>query len=459
MVSSPFPVRGLKGLWWELGAYRPWPALLGEAGYNVLILCYTSCAGLGLTWRSPLDPGELDEIRRLGSDCDARGVELWLAIHPFIAGQGWTPEAAAVPLHPTVRRGWFPRYWQDRRPGEALEPDPPLRYGDPADLDRLAEQCRLARQAGIRTIVLCLDDIEPGPAPPGFDSLAEAQLWLVGGLRAALRSVDPAARLLVVPTYYWTAGARAHPEYTAVLARGLPPEVDLFWTGEEVRSHAITAAQAREATELFGRPPIVWLNYASNDSFRFALQLPPAHPPAADLASETAGLLVNPMRQSALTRLHALVLGEYLADPIVYRHDDAVRRATVRLVGSDAAPALARVLDAWAAYPDPRSLTQDLRRGGRAFLEPLTVRVRAAREALDDALPRLARPDIEEPIRPKLAAGFERLGLLLAALELRLAESEAAGNAAGARSSLLARLTAVDEETASDARAVLGAEP
>ena len=55
-----------------------------------------------------------------------------------------------------------------------------------------------------------------------------------------------------MPTYYWTAGARAHADYTAGLARGLPPDVDVFWTGPEVRAHAITADDARAAAGLFG---------------------------------------------------------------------------------------------------------------------------------------------------------------------------------------------------------------
>ena len=87
-----------------------------------------------------------------------------------------------------------------------------------------------------------------------------------------------------MPTLYWTGGLRAHPLYTTRLAVGLPPGVDVFWTGEELRSQAITQARAVEANVLYGLHPVVWLNYASNDSFRFSLQLPPAPHPAADLS-------------------------------------------------------------------------------------------------------------------------------------------------------------------------------
>src|SRR5262249_32087569 len=134
--------------------------------------------------------------------------------------------------------------------------------------------------------------------------------------------------------------AKAHAAYTASLAQGLPPDVGVFWTGPEVRAHAITADHAREAAGLFGRKPIVWLNYASNDSFRFAVQQPPHQPPAADLAPETAGLLLNSTRQVGLAHLDALVIGSYLADPVGYDHAQAIEWTARKIVGDEAVPLL-----------------------------------------------------------------------------------------------------------------------
>jgi hypothetical protein len=457
--TSPFRLRGLKGCWWEPRQYLPWPELLASDGYNFLLLCYTFSPETGLRWRRPLGPAEQDVIRRLRADCSAREIELCLALHPFIGGQSWAPEAAAVRFHPTAGRDWFLRYWRARRPGEELVPDRPLEYGLAADLELLLAKCRLVQGWGIRAFALCLDDIDPGQTLAGFSSVAQAQAWLVTRLWAGLRAVDPAARLFVVPTYYWTEGARAHAEYTAELARGLPEGVDLFWTGLVVRSHAITAEQAREAAALFGRRPVVWHNYASNDSFRFALQLPPTQPPAADLAGETAGLMVNPMRQVGLTRLHALVMGEYLSDPAGFRYEPALRRAARRLVGEVAAPLLMRVLAAWAAYPDPRSLPHDLTVGGRPLLDRLLAELNLSLAELDDTLPRLSPLLPDADTRQELAAASLRLRLLVDALELRRAEHDAGSTLAAERHRLQARLAGLDEETASDARAVLPRTP
>ncbi len=458
MTVNQFALRGFKGLWWEPGDYLGWPALLDEAGYDFFMLCYTLCPETSLRWRQPIGAEEERVIRSLAADCSGRGIELCLAIHPFIGGQSWAPRDAAVRFHRTVGADWFASYWRARRPDQDLSPDPPPRYGVAHDLETLVEKCRLARSWGVRSFAVALDDIDPGRWDDA--ELASGQLWLVNGLWAALKAADPAARLFVVPTFYWTDGARAHAAYTAALARGLPEGVQVFWTGTVVRSQAITAAEAREAAALFGRKPVVWLNYASNDSFRFALQLPPAHPPAADLGREAAGLMVNPMRQSALTRLHALVMGEYLGDPGAYRHEAAVGRAAERLVGKAAAPWLERAVQAWSAYPDVRTLPDDPARWGLSEVDGLIARLEAARADLDEVIPWLGTMMPGEAMIGEVQGGVARLGLLVEALRVWRGEQTPGGRALSIeRGRLMGRLGAVDDETGCDARAVLGVTP
>jgi hypothetical protein len=504
-AAPDFGIRGLKGLWWEPEQYLGWPAFLEQAGLDFFMLCYTFCPESGLSWRQPFRAAELEIIRRLADDCAARGITLCVALHPLIGGQAWSPEQAAVRFHPTSGQSWFLRYWQARRPTDTLRPDRPIRYGSDEDLKLLSAKCRQMYDLGVGAIALCLDDVEPGTTPPGFADLAAAHVWLIEGIgynayhgAPPLRGIptglqvtgenDPpplspsrsshVPRLLVVPTYYWTAGARAHLNYTAGLARGLSPDVGVFWTGPEVRSHAITADHAREAAGLFGRKPIVWFNYASNDSFRFAVQLPPDRPPAADLLTETAGLLVNSTRQVGLAHLDALGIGTYLADPGGYDHAQAVERAVRELVGETAAPQLLRIFEAWRAVPDVRTLTRDLAEGGRSLLLTLLARLRPAADEIKvvlahlqplmlDGAPEHARP---RQIWQELAAGSERLRFLVAALEVLAIELAAAGTdglvAAGpehsksmVRELLSARLATIDPELACDAEAVLSLMP
>jgi hypothetical protein len=455
-------LRGLKGLWWEPGQYLGWPDFLADAGYDFFMLCYTFCPETGLRWRQPFRDAELSVVGRLAEQCQARGITLCLALHPLIAGQAWAPEDAAVRFHPTSGRGWFQRYWEARRPGESLVPDPPIQYGSEADLALLIEKCHAAQALGVTSFALCLDDVDPGATPPGFASLAAAHGWLVNRLRDGLGS----QRLLVVPTYYWTEGARANAAYTAELARLLPSDVDLFWTGSVVRDHDITAEKAREAAGLFRRKPVVWLNYASNDSFRFAVQLPPGRLPVTDLAPETAGLLLNSTRQIGLAQLDALIVAAYLDDPAGYDHEGAVHGAVVALLGEAVAPSFARLIEAWRAVPDVRTLTYDLQDGGRAYLDTLLDRLRPALATLDGVVPDLDANLADRQLWHELAAAVERLTLLTDALVVLESELASSGSDAlgptdettppsSVRAALVRRLAAAHPETACDAEAVL----
>ena len=465
-----YELRGFKGLWWEPEEYLWWPSLLAEAGYTFFMLCYTFAPESGLRWRQPFRRADESVIRRLAADCAARGIELCLAVNPNIGAHAWTPDSATLPFHPTAGRDWFRLYWQARRPDEASEPDPPLRYGHADDLAVLTDKLHRAAEWGVRSFALSLDDVDPSALSSEFPSLAAAQLWLVRGVRAALAAggaseqdgTRRAPRLYFTPTYYWTDGLRAHPEYAAELAASLPPDVQVFWTGERVRTPGadLTRESARDATRLFGRTPVLWFNYASNDSFRFAVQLPPGPPPGEDLSDNLAGVLVNPMRQVSLTRLHALVMGEYLRDPTGYDHSAAVGQAAERLVGEDAAPWLLRCIEAWGQYPDTRTLGADLEREGRPLASELLGRLGPAYGQLLAALASLERLDADFPIDPggrliaELRREADRFRLLVAALRVRV---EDGAEESGARARANAMLVDADDELASDARVVLDA--
>jgi len=280
------------------------------------------------------------------------------------------------------------------------------------------------------------------------------------------RAGDGGPRILFTPTFYWSEGARAHPEYWAELRALLPADVAAFWTGERVRTPGrdLIRERAREAAALYGRKPVLWFNYGSNDSFRFAMQLPPGRPPRDDLGDEVAGIVVNPMRQASLTRLHALVMGDYLRAPDRYDREAALDRAARRLVGEASAHWLVRCAASWEPYPDTRILGADIEREGAPLVDALLGRLLPAYGQLLAALASLERLDADRPRRSvgaligELRRGADRYRLLVAALRVRGAE--AAGDAAGAaeqRARVDAMLGAADDETASDARVVLDA--
>jgi hypothetical protein len=109
------------------------------------------------------------------------------------------------------------------------------------------------------------------------------------------------------------------------------------------------------------------------------------------------------------------------------------------------------VVSAWSAYPDPRTLGDDLAGASREWRSALVARLAACQAELDEVLPRLRA---HAPVYAELVAATDRLGLLLSALQIRDQELDGM-DASMARDRLLARLGQVDDEMSADARLAL----
>jgi hypothetical protein len=94
--------------------------------------------------------------------------------------------------------------------------------------------------------------------------------------------------------------------------------VFMFWTGPTVCSATITAADARKFAAWIKRKPIVWDNYPVNDMFPWRPLMAPVKGRSADLASEVAGLMSNPMKQWEASRIPLSTIADYLRDPTSY---------------------------------------------------------------------------------------------------------------------------------------------
>lgn len=97
--------------------------------------------------------------------------------------------------------------------------------------------------------------------------LAERQAEIVADVQAW----SGAQRLLVCPTYYSFDPVlerhfgRMPQHYWADLGRLLAPEVDVFWTGNQVCADTISADDVAHAAAVLGRPVLLWDNYPVND--------------------------------------------------------------------------------------------------------------------------------------------------------------------------------------------------
>lgn len=217
-------------------------------------------------WREPYPPDEAERIAALVSASAARGIE-------FVWG---------------------------------VSPGLDIVHADPADvaalLGRLAELARL----GCRAFALLLDDI-PGVLHPDdvarFGSLAAAQAHVANAARRWIARHVPGGSLFFCPTPYcdrMLAAGLGGPGYLDALGTSLDPAIDVFWTGPEIISDAITPEAIQPIAARLRRRPVIWDNLFADDydGNRFFAG-PFAGRPRA-LRDHVGGILLNPNNELPL---------------------------------------------------------------------------------------------------------------------------------------------------------------
>lgn len=169
---------------------------------------------------------------------------------------------------------------------------------------REREQLRrkVARLAELESPLLAIlfDDM-----PGDLDALATRQADIVNDVHSWL----PGTRLMVCPTYYSFDPVlekffgRMPRDYWPQLGREIPAGVDIFWTGNQVCSDAITGADIEQIYEQLKRPVLLWDNYPVNDgavrsNFLYLDKLSRRDSLPDELLS---GHLCNPMNQGLLS--------------------------------------------------------------------------------------------------------------------------------------------------------------
>jgi hyaluronoglucosaminidase len=277
----------------------------------------------------------------------------------FVAERGMNAYVYAPKSDPKHRDRWRDAYDSDEiasfaelggrmarlgiRFGFALSPGLDIDYRDERDRSVLSEKLTPLLDAGVEWVVLALDDI---PNRAGLaDDQAELTCWLLGALRAR----RPGTQLTLVPTEY--VGTRPT-SYLRGLAAGLPPDVDVMWTGPTVCSPVVRAEDARSwAAALAGRRPILWDNYPVNDgTMQRSLHLGPYRGREPDLTDELDGVLCNPMLQAQASQVALATAADFLCAPMRY-DADASWSAALTAVGGSREPALRALASGCADGP------------------------------------------------------------------------------------------------------------
>ena len=218
----------------------------------------------------------------------------------------------------------------------AISPGLSMTYSDSADYRALLAKLDAVAAVGVRHVALFVDDVPELLTHDAdrvrFSSVAAAHAFVINALK---RDLDARGLALAVvqTTYTNSFGSK---EYLRELGALVPPEIPLAWTGVDVVSLEITAAQARDWGEMIRRKPLVWDNYPVNDFARFRLFLGPIRARSADLPGAVAGFVANPMNEAHASMLPLWTVADYLKNPDTYNPDSSIAHAMTALYGTHA---------------------------------------------------------------------------------------------------------------------------
>lgn len=261
-------VEGFFGRQWSWQARRDHADFLVSQQFSTYLYAPKNDIFLRKQWAEPYPDTEFAELLRLARHAGAVGLEFGVGLSPFELYRDFS----------SARR-------------DAL-----LRK-----LDQLN-----ALQAPLLAVLF--DDML-GDLP----GLADTQLAIFDCIRAH----SSASRFMLCPTYYSDDPllvkhfGRQPERYLEQLGQSLPTQVEVFWTGPKVISHAYPRDHLLAVGERLRRKPLLWDNYPVNDAKRLT---PYLHLLGyerrgdggfqLDVISQCcSGLLANPMNQAYLSQI------------------------------------------------------------------------------------------------------------------------------------------------------------
>lgn len=222
-----------------------------------------------------------------------------------------------------------------------IAPGLSLRHSDDGDFSALRGKAEQLAGCGVRAFWLLFDDIETSLRDPvdverfgdEVSPLAAAQAFVANRFRREFYRprgfTDP---LVVVPVDY---AGTSPSDYRRCLAARLDPDIPVGWTGPDVVSRTIGAADVSAAAASFGdHELVVWDNYPTNDFDPSRLFLGPlrGRDPAVG-EPPVRGFVANAMVQAGPSRLPLVTIADYLWNPQDYDPARAHRLALAELGG------------------------------------------------------------------------------------------------------------------------------
>lgn len=239
----------------------------------------------------------------------------------------------------------------------ALAPALTMHFSDEVDHAGLGDKAEQLWNVGVRSFALLFDDVpaeltdttDVAVFGHDADALGRAHGMCATRfaqlLRARLGITEP---LLVCPTDY--AGCSPSP-YRAGLAKALPADAVIMWTGSDIVVGDISRSDIDDAASSYQRNIMLWDNFPVNDFDRTRLFLGPLTGRTTNLAgARLSGIAANPMIEAAPSQLALATIADWAWNPNAYHPDTSAARA-LSLVAGVHDRALSPLIAACSSWP------------------------------------------------------------------------------------------------------------
>jgi len=218
-----------------------------------------------------------------------------------------------------------------------LHPGLGIMFSSQEHFDALLNKYRVIAAQGIDCFILAFDDVPRelhGGDPAVYASYIEGQVEFSNRVADALASEYPGSFLGFVPLDYYT-GAEGARTDLAYLGAHLDQRWAVGWTGPQIISKAITAADADEITGIIGRPPFLGDNYPVSDSpdATGVVNLGPLVGREPGLGSRVLGFIFNAMPFPYASLSGLATSADFAWNPSAYDPKRSIRAAAAVLAG------------------------------------------------------------------------------------------------------------------------------
>ncbi len=212
------------------------------------------------------------------------------------------------------------------------------KYTSVEDFNLLINKIKSIYNIGVRGFGLLLDDIPwefqyPEDAEK-YDGIVDAHIDLINRVYDELKSFDNSIKLTVCPTQY---SGDENGYYITKFGKGIPSDVSMFWTGQEICSRVLTVRESQELFRSTDHKPLFWDNYPVNDCEMFQeMHLGAIQGRDKELYKACEGLISNVMEYAECSKVPLMTIADYLWNPVAYNPDNSLANAHKEMLGCDA---------------------------------------------------------------------------------------------------------------------------